>query len=441
MKKHIALLLCALLLVSVSAAFAEAAPLTLSLGDGAAIPYLDGFQSRYIADAQSIAGVTGAVDITFMQEDCGTWGSLTFEVQNITLTDDVLGVFYIQRGKKPIVYRCDARQDWNAEAYPLDVAGDFEWIDTFCEGRPIDEYTQYGMMFYTLEEPLADEAVLSFGAVWNNEKGHYEGGTRVAIDRSRLSDPTQAITPMTHIQVTFDQGEENHKNRYDFVIERVARTPFGNRLVLSFKGTSERSQYMDFRLLDENGEPLFMTSPTSYYWLDASREHPVQRRQETWFFGGDDGESVSLAPIGSAWLSHAQTGRQAVVPLSALPTDITLENGTVMHIESCDIMRGGLEVLYSLKGEDSFTCFDLAGADGRSLGLGLRMAWGQWSNADRVRRLYSYFDSWAGVADGKVVYRVSEEELSQAENLIVDYTVGDQWLLRDDAVTIPLDFE
>ena len=357
------------------------------------------------------------------------------------MTDDVLGVFYIQHSQTPLTYRCNAQPDWNEQAYPLLVEGDYNFIDTFREGRPIDGYAQYCMMLYTLEEPLENDAVLLFGAEWNNDKEQYEGIKRVVVDRSHANDPTQAITPMTHIQATFDQGEENHNNAYDFVIERVARTPFGNRLVLNFKGVSERTQCMTFRLLDENGEPLFMTNPTTTYWLDASREHPVQRRQEAWFFGGDDGKSISLAPVGSAWLSHEQTGRKAVVPLSSLPTDITLENGTVMHIESCDIIRGGIEVLYSLKGADSFACFDLAGVDGRSLGLGLQTAWGPWQSADRVRRLYSYYDSWAGIVDGRVVCRVTEEQLKQAENLIVDYTVGDQRLLVDDAITIPLDFE
>jgi len=117
MKRFVHILTACTLLVMltmVQGAYAQEEVPTVVIGDGAPIPYLDTAESRLVKDAETIRGITGAFPdgtsfeqpdtMVYSHSDPGIWN---YELQNIVLTDDVLGLFFKQTYSIPIPYQGD----------------------------------------------------------------------------------------------------------------------------------------------------------------------------------------------------------------------------------------------------------------------------------------------------------------------------------------------
>lgn len=417
---------------------------TVVIGDGAPIPYLDGYESLLAQSAEQIRGVTGAFagvrvsqqsTIVSAGEDApGTW---TFDLENLVLTDDVLGLFFKQTYSQPIVYWGSTGYNFKAAALMPEILVDGEnlsMVNEFKEGRPIDAYSQYSFVLWSLREPVRDGQVLTFGAQWNEALLAWEGGVQVTVDRSKADDPTAAHEPALTVQKSIALWEGSPAVNYNFTIDRVSYTPFGNRMLIRFTGTSESSQYMDCVLLDDAGETLNVVPTMQRFQTNASAEHPAVNVNEVWFFGGEGSKTLTLVPLGGNWQTSDKARRTAYVSLDRLPADVALENGAVLHAERCEISESGFYVRYTTAGYAGYVSFDPGDADGNSLGL----PFGTYLLDDHSRRLLGQGGAWAEEYKGKIVSRVTPEQLAQVKTLLVNYTAGFPEPLENEAITIPL---
>ena len=410
------------------------------IGDGAPIPYLDGFKSRLIRDTASLAGITGAfagIEVTVPSDLMPQTGTWRYALENLILTDDVLGVFFKQTYSAPIPYDGKTAYDYNLQARIPNILADGEplrALSYFSEGRPIDACSQYSFVLWSLPQPVTDGQTLTFGTVWNIDSQAWEGGAAVTVDRSRTSDPTIAYTPSLRVQKRMALWEGNAPVSYDFTVARVAYTPFGNRILLRFRGTCEFNQYLDYQLLDENGALLTGIPPTQIFRLNASAEHPVWNENEAWFFGGEGSRSLTLVPTGGDWQDSKDASRTASVPLDSLPADVPLENGVTLHVESCALTEDGFYARYSSDGYTGYVSFDLGDANGNSLGL----AFGVYTMEDPGHGLLGYGGSWREEYRGETVLRVTQEQLAQAKTLLIGYSAGCPRLIESERIDVAL---
>ena len=413
---------------------------TVVIGDGASIPYLEGIESRLVSDAASIAGITGAFPDTevYAVSDLQSWtGTWCYELENLVLTDDVLGVFFKQTYSEPIPYDGHGGYDYNLTARIPNILVDGENLSTlsqFSEGYPIDDTSQYSFVLMSLPQPIADGQTLTFGAQWNSDLQAWEGGVSVTVDRSRANDPTVAYTPSLNVKKTMALWEGNAAVEYDFTVERVAYTPFGNRMLIRFTGTCERNQYLDCRLTDDTGAMLNLIPTMQRFQTNASAEHPVENLNEIWFFGGEGSQSLTLVPLGGNWETSNTSHRTASVTLNSFPADVTLENGVTLRVESCALDEGGFYALYTTDGYAGYVSFDLGDAAGNSLGL----VFAGYQLDDHSLGLLGYGGYWCEEYQGNTVSRVTPEQLAQVKTLLIDYTVGFPELIEDEKIQVDL---
>lgn len=410
--------------------------LSVVLGDGAPVPYLDGFQSRFIRDAQAIEGITGAVGLRWTEAFGG--GAITFELENLSLTDDVLALFYKQTSTLPIAYDGSFQHAYDWQVQALDVWLGGGWlpiVDTVCrEGRPIDAYSQRCMVVYSLQEPLTDGQAITLGRTFNEGLNAYEGGCDLSIDRSRASDPTRAFAPMKAVSQRLERWEEGPSVSFDYVIERISFTPFGNRCLINFKATGENNAFFDYRLLDDAGEALVTAHASMTGNSTASEEHPVWIRNEAWFYGGESSDALTLVPVVESVRLDEANVRKAVVALDALPADVALESGASLRLESCEVTDGGFLVWYTIQGFPGRMRFELSGSDGQTLPFN----YVSYSMSDHARRLLGDGGYWSEEYKGKTVARVTQDDLLRVHGLTVTYDARGQKRLPDAAVLIPL---
>lgn len=414
-------------------AHAESTPLTLTLGDGASIPFLDGFQSNLIADAQSIAGVTGAIDLTFDEYDT------TVTLQNIALTDDVLALFYKQTSQTPFVYEGDIQFLYNWKARPV-----YTWIEAYDDSlvnsfyrecRPLDEHTRLCMVAYTLQQPIPDGTALVFGKKWSEEQDAYTGGMRVMIDRSRIADPTVVYTSTKERHVSMTPYADEKPVEYTFIVERVAFTPFGNRCLINYRATSERNASMGYRITNAQGKPFIMIPCMTYGRSDASEEHPVWVRNESWFFGGTPGEPISIVPTAYAGNGQAINFATTSTDIASLPADVQTADGCTIRIERCDVLADGFYVTYAPYDYEGHLNFDLADENGESLKLNFT---GYSENVDDIPHgLLGFGASWSEAYKGKTVARVTAEQRGQVKRLLIGYYTDACVPMTDQAIRMP----
>jgi hypothetical protein len=409
---------------------------TIIIGDGAPIPYLDGFQSRLINNVDSIKGITGSLSGLQVSEPSDT-GTNHYQLQNLVLTDDVLGLFYIQTYSEPIQYEEASPFGYSFATMFPDILVDGESLDIlnqFCEGHPIDAHSQYSFVLLTLSSPIKDGQVLTFAPTWNVDKQTWSGGVKLTVDRSQAKDATVAYQPATHVQKKITLWKGEHAVDYDFTVERVAYTPFGNRVLINFTGTCESNQYLDFQLQDENGKALNIVPMLLGFNTTASAEHPVSKYNEAWFFGGENSQTLTLVPIGGDEAQTNNVNRVACVKLDKLPAGVLLEGGVTLHVESCDITGSGFYTLYSTDGYAGYVSFDLGDANGNSLGLN----YNSYTLDNHNRGLLGYGGYWSEEYKGKEVPRVTPEQLSQIRTLLINYTAGAPTLLESEAIKVNL---
>lgn len=437
MKKVIWMLMMLALLVCLPACGAWAQseqPITVKLNDGAPIPYFEGFQSSYIKSVVDIQGVTGAVDVKAQEFVDSSYGDyvVDFHVTNIALTDDLFILFATETKSTSILYFGDEQYSWDNILGAPDVNLDGEYISrVYCyeEHHPVGDVL-YSMFIWSLPKPIEDGQILTIGADWNVEKQCYEGGTQVVIDRSGAKDSTKASAPNQQVKKKVEYT--SYTVNYDFVVERVAQTPIGNRLLLKFNATHERNCSMDgARLLDENGGLIPMVSADTGFREDLSKAHPAQMYQEFWFVGDENYDTLTLVPTNGLWLPVDQTARTVVLPMDSLPADIALEDGGTLHMEDMQVVKDGLWAHYTLKNSVALIRFDLLGKDGQRLGLTTS---GTIPFLNRLTGQYEYSRLLADELDGRIVSSVPEY---LTEDLIIEYNMGDSWLMMEDAIDIP----
>lgn len=414
----------------------EEADGAIVIGDGAGIPYLEGFESDLLSNADTISGITGALPdiVATLPTDTGVW---TLHLQNLLLTDDVLGCFFTQTYSQPIPYEGEGAYAYSFASLWPDILLDgesFPILSQFSEGHPIDAYSQYSFMLCSLADPIRDGQILTLGATWNLDKQEWEGGVRLRVDRSNAKDPTVAYQPMLRVQKPMVLWEGENAVDYDFTVRRVAYTPFGNRVLIRFTGTGEYNQYLDYQLLDQDGQALNLIPPSLRFQSNASLEHPVATDNEVWFFGGENSRSLTLMPLGGNARDERNADRVASVSLGTLPADVLLENGVTVHVDRCAVTEGGFLALYSTDGYAGYVSFDLGDADGNSLGF----IFNSYLMDQHSRGLLGYGGYWSEEYQGKTVPRVSPDQLSHAQTLLINYTVGCPRALDDYAVNITL---
>lgn len=129
-KMMISLLLVLLGALCIGGAGCAEGTLTVALNDGAPIPYLDGTDSLMITDPEGLRGVTGAANATL--EDITPGCTLT--LQNISLTDDVLAVFFRVQSEAPLNLWAGLTPD--ALSYAIPRLNCFMERSVPCQGRP-----------------------------------------------------------------------------------------------------------------------------------------------------------------------------------------------------------------------------------------------------------------------------------------------------------------
>lgn len=408
-------------------------PLVVRLNDGASIPYLDGFDSYYLTDAEGVRGVTGAVEASMPVESRAVEGTLT--VQNIALTDDVLAVFFHAEMDKPIDFQAGHTRSGANFAVPYArLAAGSEWLENVSvhsEGWATGENSLECMMLYTLPKPLAEGAVLTFGGI-QNDSGGYTGGLELVIDRSGANDPTVAYRPM-------QEGTARYVNIFDgsvletqFIVERIAFTPFGNRILINDRMVADWGSYNFSSLLDENGVQLSLFGGGGSFSELASKEHPMWIYHESWFRGGEDAAALTLLPWG---YGEEHELVDTAVPLDSLPATVTLKNGAVVEVLGATLNDSGFDIPIRLLSGVNYWFRGFADAEGNALELDYEQ--GNSLNDYRTGAVHEQ-GSWTAEYEGRAVRMVTEGQVESIYSILVGYSQPEYVPLWDDAVTISL---
>ena len=425
-----------------SAAAKAESHITVSLGDGAPIPYFDGFESKAVTDMSLLRDITGAAQATWQYAQYRIDGEhiFTCELQNIALTDDVLVAFFLLRSDTPLSFQAGKTQfGYNFEVPAPDWMLNGDWLNTVAfpiqEGHLLDDYTMACIAGFSLAEPLPQNPTLSLAPVFDEKANAYGDGISVSIMQNAASDASVSHRPLVHSAQALHLWDEETSIPFDFLIERVAFTPFGNRVLMNFKSTSGQNAYGEFALSDESGNHLTVFEQSRNGHSLASPEHPVQVRNEIWFFGGEESQALTLLPVQhKSFADYTNILQTIYLPFAQLPTRTELENGAVVTVEACDLTKDGFLISYTTEGLPGYLRFDLANEAGVSTDFNY-VTYLMQSIPDRLLQTGGY---WSEEYKGKTVSRVSEEALKKATGIILEYSVGEAAPLTENAVTIPL---
>lgn len=435
----IALVVC-LCLMGAGTALAEEQ--TVTLGDGSPIAYFEGFESNIIADPSAVAGITGAIEGSYVLESTGgTQGSIsrTITLQNIAVTDDFYALFFKMTYDAPIPFPDGKMQfnlNWEVPFIPLYFNGStVDFLDMFLrEAHLINDRELLCMAAYSLEEPLPMGQELAIAAV--NKDGHLAPAIPFTLNFSRQQDPTVSYTPMLTVESNPMAVPEDRENGLTTVIERIAFTPFGLRIVLNNQDIGNGT-YFNYVFADSQGALL---SPYTNVWRSnstASREHPAWTLNETWFLGGNAISTIQLVPVRHdvPGKEYQQATRTAYVPIDSLPATVPLEGGGIVHVQAVSLEKDGFMVSYTVEGYADNLYFDLAGTGNRPLNLNFISI----RDEDLVSGLLKQGGYWSSEYKGRTVARVSAEDLHQVKELSIQYYTGTSILLPEEAVIIQLE--
>lgn len=429
------LLLLSLCCFSSNASLAEIAAdpiLTVCLNDGADIPFMSGFQSTFITNPESLKGITGTACFDF--EAYGR----TIHMENIALTDDLLLLFFRQESKQPIQYDSSLQfsADWEVMPYlPIWLNGK-HLPSMACiarEGHPIDDRTLSCMVALSLESPISDGSVLTFAPDFDDAANAYAGGIAVKLDISRRQDSTVAYAPMGEV-VCFLEHEHNAVTDYDFVIERIAFTPFGGRVLLNFRETNDYNGFLNCPVVDANGDVMTTFAATQSFRDDASAEHPFWVRNEIWFFCDRVDEALSLVPLQSTNDPGVFDYTQTAVPLSTLPADVTLKNGQTVRIENLELAEDGFYLMYSQRNFTNYLSFDLADAEGQALGFDFTSCASY--THDHVQGLLGFGAYWTQEYKGQIVPTITPDEIQKVKTLLIGYQASGTRMMTEAAIPL-----
>lgn len=443
-QKSLLLLTLLLALLFLPAALAEEASPSVTLGDGEPIGYFDGFEGIFLKNGEPVKGVTGRLSLSYDVQDYVTIRgacNARIELENMTLTDDVLVLYYRLSQDEPIQYEADLDflRTWLLPTpyVRLGSTGSSVVEDViFQEGHPIDAHTLYCLYAVSLDEPILEGEQLVFGSHWDKQAQRYTGGTAVTIDRSRAQDPTVAYTPGTDLQLTYFPWAGEPERSYHMVIDRVAFTPFGNRMVLRSECTDDLSAIFPLVLTDDQGNRLATYSFGERTPGNASKTRPAWVRNDLWFFGGEQSASLTLTPVRTVDNREDQYFARTVVPLSDLPGKVSFGDGTNCEIVRLDLQPEGMRLWYLPGSHLGYLDFELGDENGDPISNDVI---GHSANTGSVAEgLLGYGCYWTAEYKGQYVSMLTEEELAQAKTLVISHHEGLMEQDPEHAFTVPL---
>jgi len=418
-------------------------PQVVKLGDGAPIPYFNVFESELLTGAEAIAGITGAVQGNFIQRFQDAQGEHAIEgaLQNLMLTDDVLALFFTLRLDGDFQAEAGDMQygkNWAIKVPPVFVNGkhlETLNINFLREGHLLDARTLACIGVMSLEKPLADGQVLTIGPEFDEEKNQYVGGIPVVVNRNAAKDPTIGYTPMQVATQSFSYVKGGRNEEYQYVVERVAKTPFGNRILINFRDIGGTTACMPMQIIDATANVLPVFSATYTSHSEASREHPQQMRNEVWFYGGLDSDTLRIMPEQDIPVKyHSNTMKTAYVSLDSLPIRVKLDNGSALTITAVSVTKDGFLVEYLPEGHTGYLEFDLANAQNQQLNLNFV----SFDETTPVKERLMSGGYWSREYKDRIVSAVTQKDLDQIKTLSIDYRMGESRLLEDMAVKINL---
>ena len=431
MKKTRILLLLVLLLLVVTPALAETQ--TVVLGDGAPIPYFNGFESSLICDLAAIRGITGKLEGSFELNSMGganTPVSRTITLQNIAVTDDFYAVFFQMTYDASISFPIGQSQFLSSQMVPsILIQQEGSLVSaasvSFSEAHLINDRELQCVAVASMKEPITSSKELK---IWMSD-------ISFILDRSLLKDPTVSYSPMLVIKSNplAQPGDKGYN--LSTTIRRIAFTPFGMRIVTDNQETGSGPDF-SYQVADKSGRLL---SPSAVQWSSsntASPEHPAITRSEMWFAKNNVQEAIQLIP--KRWVGEEEIYpkyyRTAYVPLDSLPANIPLEGRGMLHIESADLTPDGFLVSYTIDGLNDYLSFDLADANNESLHFNFV----SFDSVNFAKDLLQEGGYWSNEYKGRQVSYVTAEDLQKVKTLEISYYTGLWEFVCDQAVVIPL---
>ena len=264
----------------------------------------------------------------------------------------------------------------------------------------------------------------------------YAGGTVVTIDRSHAEDPTVAYTPGTELQLTYNPWAGEAERSYHMVIDRVAFTPFGNRMVIRSECTDDLSAVFPLYLTDDQGDRLTTYSFGERTPGNASKTRPEWVENDVWFFGGENSASLTLTPMLSTDDREDLHYVRTAVPLSELPGKVTFADDTDCEIVRLQLQPDGLRMFYRPGTHLGYLDFELGDENGDPISNDVV---GHSANTGSVAEgLLGYGCYWTAEYKGQYVSMLTEEELAQAKTLVISHHEGLMEQDPEHAFTVPL---
>ena len=437
-------MLLALLLLPAALAEETLPSVHVILGDGEPIGYFDGFEGNFLQNGDSVKGVTGRLSLSYEVEGYITQNGqrkMRVDLENITLTDDVMVLYYRLSQDEPIQYEADLDflRTWGMPEPMFQRRSTGRWgvqDVLYQEGHPIDDKSLYCLYAVSLAEPIPEGEQLVFGSHWDEQAQRYTGGTAVTIDRSRAQDPTVAYTPGTDLQLTYFPWAGEPERSYHMVIDRVAFTPFGNRMVLRSECTDDLSAVLPLVLTDDQGNRLATYSFGERTPGNASKTRPAWVRNDLWFFGGEQSASLTLTPVRTVDNREDRYFARTVVPLSDLPGKVSFGDGTDCEIVRLDLQPEGMRLWYLPGSHLGYLDFELGDENGDPISNDVV---GHSANTGSVAEgLLGYGCYWTAEYKGQYVSMLTEEELAQAKTLVISHHEGLMEQDPEHAFTVPL---
>lgn len=442
------IILCLCAGLCLGAAAEEALPVVL--GDGAPIPYFDGFTSDAVTDASLLTGVTGAAAGSMYQdfEKMG-YGSMyeivnrTLHMQNIAATDDYLALFFTLAYDKEIPFP-EGRTQYNINNAIgfIDVlqGGEYIGMDIIAEeARLLDDRTLQCMLVYSLEAPLHPEQPIELFAFWDAE-GNPTSGLRYQLDARNAVDPARVTTPGLEVPMVPKADAEGRHNGQVTVIKRIAQTPFGTRVALNVKDEGTYA-FFSYGFADGDGSILPQYTCGWRSHSDASREHPYWMRNDIWLLNAQPLDTLQLLPISfDGFPEQTQEGiqqnlRTQFIPLDSLPTDVPLESGRTLHVQSMQIIPDGFEIAYRVDGDKGeYLNFVLADAAGNTLDYN----YVSYSTHSPAKGLLYAGGYWSEAYKDRTVPRVTPEEVAKIGGMVAEYWAEEGHFVPEEAVVIDL---
>ena len=444
LKKTSLVLLCLILLAGAMPASLAQEAAVLTLGAGAPIPYLTGYTSRLIKDAALLQGITGRVDLRFEQPDARTLSpqfNVSIHIQNISLTEDVLALFF--RAEFPDFLPLSYGTAWESYArsvpflVPLVDGQHLPFLNLYQEGHPDGEKSMLCLVVYTLQDPVSDQALISFKVNFNEKAGGEDRAPQVRVDTSRAQDLTRAVNPQTPLRFQFEISK-GHLIDYQFTLCRVSFGPFGNRILIRNRDDGRGIGLLPCVLQDEAGRALTVI-PTGFSGSGlASPAKPVDVYNEVLFLGGEGSKTLRLVPFQSYTKEGSQDAPVALPLFRDYPYSLPLSPVSELTIHGLKIDEQGLSIHHSITGPGTVN-FQLGDADSQPISKLNNQAVG-FIGYDLGRDSLVASLLWSGEYKNQPVSRVTPKDIKQAQTLLIDLSSQrfEDRLVEDLAVTIPL---